>query len=369
MKKTGLLIALTALIFTSCQTDSKYPDLENGIYAEFVTNKGTFVAKLHHEETPITVASFVDLAEGKNALADEAYKGKPYFNGLIFHRVIKNFVIQGGDPTGSGTGDPGYRFPDEIVDDLKHDKKGILSMANAGPGTNGSQFFVTLAETPHLNGRHTVFGEVVLGMDIVDSIGIVPTTPGDKPQEDVVMKEVNIIRKGNVKLNSFEKEMEQIEKDRKAKEDRVEKVKNETVAEFAGYETQAEELPSGLKVYFNERGNGPQPGEGEIVHLYYEGYLEDGTLFDSNVLKIAEKYEADDEQRKAMGGYAPMMVQFSTSAGLIAGFREGMLKMKVGDKATFFIPSHLGYGEYGAGNIIPPDANLIFRVEMVEPQE
>lgn len=204
MKKTSLVIVLILMVFLPVH--AQYSGLEKGLYAEFVTNKGTFVAKLYYEETPMTVANFVDLAQGKNKLAEKQYHKKPYFNGIIFHRVINNFMIQGGDPTGTGRGGPGYRFPDEIVDDLKHSKKGILSMANAGPETNGSQFFITLRATPHLDGKHTVFGEIVLGMDIVESIGSTPTNPGDRPKEDVVIQELNIIKKGKVKLKSFEKE-------------------------------------------------------------------------------------------------------------------------------------------------------------------
>src|SRR5690554_1520547 len=369
MKKITILLAFIALTFTACQSE-KYPELEDGVYAEFVTNHGTFVAKLHHDKTPITVSSFVDLAEGKNHLVDSAYKNKPFFNGLTFHRIIKNFVIQGGDPDGTGMGGPGYRFPDEFDPELSHHKKGILSMANAGPGTNGSQFFVTLKETPHLNGRHTVFGEVVLGMEIVDKIGALPTKPDDSPESKVVMNEVNIIKKGNVKLNTFEKEMEAIESERKAKMERVANVKEATLAEFKEYEAKAEELPSGLRIYYNKKGDGPKPKEGDVVFINYEGYLEDGTLFDTSVLEIAEKYEAADEQKINMGRYNPMPTQFSVDAGLIPGFREGMLKMQTGDVVTLFIPSHLTYGEQGAGgDLIPPNSNLIFRVEMVNPEE
>ena len=160
MKKLSFLIIILSLSFGACQ--NKYPDLDDGVYAEFITNKGTFVAKLYNEATPLTVASFVELAEGKNEMVDSLYKGKKYFNGLIFHRVIKDFMIQGGDPLGTGSGNPGFKFPDEIVDTLKHTGKGILSMANSGQNTNGSQFFITQKETPWLDGKHTVFGEIVI---------------------------------------------------------------------------------------------------------------------------------------------------------------------------------------------------------------
>src|SRR6056300_424959 len=150
MKHLVLYASVLLLTLTSCKT--KYPDLEPGLYAEFETNKGTFVAKFYHEATPLTVANFVALSKGTHPRVDSMYQGKPYFNGLTFHRVIKDFMIQGGDPKGDGTGNPGYAFPDEIVDSLSHSGKGILSMANSGPATNGSQFFITLKETPWLNG-------------------------------------------------------------------------------------------------------------------------------------------------------------------------------------------------------------------------
>ena len=146
MKKIAFLLVIVTLTLVSC--GSKYPDLGDGVYAEFVTNKGTFVAKLYNEATPLTVSNFVSLAEGTNGMIDSTYKGKKFYNGLTFHRVIKDFMIQGGDPSGDGSGNPGYRFPDEIVDTLNFEKKGLLAMANSGPETNGSQFFITLKETP-----------------------------------------------------------------------------------------------------------------------------------------------------------------------------------------------------------------------------
>src|SRR5690606_19771063 len=154
--------------FASCQ--EKYPDLkEDGVYAEFITNKGTFVAKLKNESAPLTVSNFVSLAEGTNSMVDSAFAGKRFYDGLTFHRVIADFMIQGGDPKGDGTGNPGYAFPDEITDTIRFNKQGLLAMANSGPGTNGSQFFVTLKETPWLDGRHTIFGEIVIGQEVVDS--------------------------------------------------------------------------------------------------------------------------------------------------------------------------------------------------------
>jgi peptidyl-prolyl cis-trans isomerase A (cyclophilin A) len=171
--------------------------LSPGTYARFSTTEGEFVAKLFDQEAPDTVRNFVGLAEGTREWIDPRTREKRtsnFYDGLIFHRVIDGFMIQGGCPLGSGTGGPGYRFADEFHPALRHGRAGILSMANAGPNTNGSQFFVTLAPTPHLDNRHSVFGEVVEGMDVVRRIGKVPTGRQDRPVTDVVMKTVTIER-------------------------------------------------------------------------------------------------------------------------------------------------------------------------------
>src|SRR5690606_33913123 len=158
-----------------------YADLEDGLYAEFNTNKGTFVAELYFEQTPLTVANFVSLAEGTNTMLDSTHKGKKFYDGIIFHRIIKDFMIQGGDPEGTGTGGPGYEFDAEFVDSLNFSSKGVLAIANSGPAANGSQFCITLKETPHLNQRHTIFGKIAEGQEIVDSIGVIKTDVTDKP--------------------------------------------------------------------------------------------------------------------------------------------------------------------------------------------
>jgi cyclophilin family peptidyl-prolyl cis-trans isomerase len=365
MKKI-LLLSLLALTVSMTSCKSKYPNLENGLYAEFVTNKGTFVAKFYFEATPLTVANFVELAEGKHEMVDSAYTGKPYFNGLTFHRVIKDFMIQGGDPSGDGSGNPGYRFPDEIVDTLKHTKKGLLSMANAGVATNGSQFFITLKETPWLDGKHTVFGEIVVGQEIVDSIGMVETTkPGDKPVIAVVIQEVNIINKG-VTVPSFTSEMEKIEAAKKEREDRLYRVAAATARGLNDLKELADELPSGLKMFWRNKGDGVKPEEGSKIHMNYSGFLDDGTLFDTNVVEIAEKYDAVDPQKLERGLYVPTVSDYSKEARLIPGFREGLLQMSVGDKTILYIPAHLAFGEQGIPNVIPPNSDLVFELELVD---
>lgn len=168
------------------------------LHAHFTTSEGSFAIRLFEQETPLTVANFVGLAEGTREFTDPR-TGKratrPFYNGLVFHRVIDGFMVQGGDPLGTGTGGPGYTFKDEFHPKLRHDKPGVLSMANAGPSTNGSQFFITLAATPWLDNRHSVFGEVVEGMDVVRRIGNTPTSkPGDRPIKPITVESIEIRR-------------------------------------------------------------------------------------------------------------------------------------------------------------------------------
>ncbi|TYP72870.1 peptidylprolyl isomerase [Aquimarina intermedia] len=372
MKKLNLLfLAVLTLIISSCE--EKYPDLKDGMYAEIITNKGTAVAELFYKETPMTVANFVSLAEGNNTKVDSAYQGKKFYNGIIFHRVIKDFMIQTGDPLGTGSGDPGYKFPDEIVDSLTHDNKGILSMANSGPNTNGSQFFITLKATPWLDGKHTVFGEIVEGQEVVDSIGTVTTKIADKPETDVKMLEVNIIRKGK-DAKSFDSEavfsdrIKQIEEETAEKE-RIQKEKSEKIAaRYSELKTKAEKLESGLEIVFINKGEGKQPKIGDVVLVNYEGYFADGTAFDTNIADKAKELGVFNERRAAdPRGYAPMPVPYSPDAQMIAGFKEGIQQMKVGDKAVLFLPAHLAYGERGQGPI-PPNTDLIFELEITDIQ-
>ena len=373
MKKISLLLLCSIfLTLTACKED--YPDLDNGLYAEIKTNHGTVVAELYFEQTPMTVASFVSLAEGNNPMVEEQYKDKKFYNGLIFHRVIKDFMIQGGDPTGTGSGDPGYKFPNEIVDSLRHNSSGILSMANSGPDTNGSQFFITLKETPWLDGMHTVFGKIVKGQEVVDKIGAVETGEGDRPVEDITIQEVNIIRKGsaaekfdapkvlNQKLKSFKEEAE-------AREKQMSERRQSNKQRFEELKPQAKTLDSGLQMVFLEEGNGEKPKTGSTVLVNYEGYLTDGELFDTNKEDVAKAADILNPRRQQMGGYVPYPMQYSPDAQMIPGFKEGIQQMKVGDKAVLYIPAHLGYGDRGMPPVIPPNSDLIFQVELVKIQE
>ena len=341
MRKVVFGLIASILIFTGCKT-GKYADLGDGIFADIQTTKGEIVVKLYQDATPVTVANFVSLAEGNSEFVEEKFKGKPYYDGLIFHRVIKDFMLQGGCPDGTGRGNPGYKFKDEFVDTLKHSKKGLLSMANSGPTTNGSQFFITHKPTPWLDGKHTVFGEVIKGMEVVDSIANVKTVPQDKPEVDVG--------------DYFTEEEKAI--------DQLNKMNEDLVFEFQSQIEKAETTESGLKILKIKEGNGEQPKTGQYVLVSYSGWLmADGKLFDSNDYEVVEKFKKVNAGMRDQGGYQPMSMLYSPEAQLFPGFREGLLTMKVGDKLRLFLPSYLGTGERDYGPI-PGGSTLVFDVEI-----
>lgn len=306
--------------------------MNKGIYAKFVTPKGDILVNLEYEKTPGTVGNFVALAEG-NLENDAKEQGTPYYNGLKFHRVIPDFMIQGGCPLGTGTGSPGYNFDDEFHPDLKHTGPGVLSMANAGPGTNGSQFFITHVATPWLDGKHTVFGNVIEGQDVVDSVA-----QGDEMS-------VEILRVGETaeKWNAVEA-FRTFEGSRAKREEEEKKKQQELMDQIAaGFD----ETESGLRYKIIQNGDGKQATKGAMVSVHYKGQLIDGTVFDSSY------------KRK-------QPIDFAVGVGqVIPGWDEGILLLKVGDKARFVIPSNLGYGARGAGGVIPPNATLIFDVELM----
>ncbi|MFC0605428.1 peptidylprolyl isomerase [Winogradskyella pulchriflava] len=383
-KALTTIIVLLVLVNISCQ--ERYPELKDGLYAEFVTTKGTMIAELYYDKVPVTVANFVALAEGNHPLVKDEYKGKRYYDSLTFHRVVNNFMIQGGDPSADGTGDPGYKFPDEFHPDLKHDKPGVLSMANPGRDANGSQFFIMEKEWPSLDNRHAVFGQVIEGMDVHDSISNVkvidPARRNHKPVEDVVITSINIIRKGAAakKFDApkvFEEEMPKI-KERKAKLAEEAKKKAEELAKAAKAEflKKNEELkgrriesPTGMAMIFTHEGDGVKPTSAQRVNIDCAGYFEDGTLFWTTWKEVAEKNGKYDERQESQGGYAPFSMPYNETASLVAGFREAMLNMKIGDKARVFIPYYLGYGEAGRPPVIPGKTNLIFDIELTSIKE
>ena len=367
----NLIALLSAMfVFFSCNSQKKaYKDLGDGLFADIETTKGHIVVKLNYKEVPTTVANFVTLAEGKNNFVKVEYKGKPFYNGTIFHRVIDGFMIQGGDPTGTGMGDPGYRFEDEFVPSLKHSKKGILSMANSGPNTNGSQFFITQVPTPHLDGRHTVFGETVKGEEVIDAIAKAPRNGQDRPNEDIKIKNITIVANGKdaekfdaVKV--FDSYFKSVAEREKEKEERVKRASAKFLEEIKVQEPQAKVLPSGVKIFTINNGEGKQPKQTEFAMVNYAGYLRNGALFDSNIKEVEESYGKYQAMREQQNGYQPIPFPYTPSAQLIPGFKEALLTMKVGDKIRVFIPATLGYGETGAGDVIPPNSDLIFDIEI-----
>jgi len=370
MKKTILLFFAIAL-FTSC--NSEHSNLGDGIYAEIKTNKGTILVELEYKKAPITVANFVSLAEGKNTMVNEKYKGKPYYDGLTFHRVLPDFMIQGGDPDGNGMGGPGYRFKDEIDPSLKHDKGGVMSMANGGKATNGSQFFITHVPTPWLDGIHTIFGHVIEnGMEVVNKIA-----QGDK------IEKVTIIYKGEdakkfdaakIFKDNFANE-DELQAQQKAEHDKLRAQYAEVIKEKAAYFTAAKngalKTQSGLQYKITQKGTGKKPVAGTEIYINYGGFFENGDLFDSNIESVATAFGQLNAQRAAAKAYAPIPFVAGTKEGMIPGFIEGIEQLSIGDKAVIFIPSYLAYGERGAGDAIPPNTNIIFEIELLDkmPQQ
>ncbi|MCD0478204.1 peptidylprolyl isomerase [Chryseobacterium sp. LC2016-29] len=325
-----------------------YEGLKDGLYANIQTTKGNLIVKFEDKKSPVTVANFVGLAEGKIDNKSKA-KGVPFYDGTIFHRVIKDFMIQGGDPQGTGMGDPGYKFEDE-KNDLKHTGKGILSMANSGPNTNGSQFFITEVATPWLDGRHTIFGEVVKGTETIDAIAAVEKGAQDKPKTDIVLEKVSIFSKGDEykgydAAKTFNEGKGKIAANNKAMAEKAEAEAKKALEDLkAGMQV----TESGLYYKITKKTEGKAAKAGDNVQVHYAGKLTNGTEFDSS-FKRNEPLE------------------FPVGTGrVIKGWDEGILLLKEGETATLLIPPAMGYGERGAGGVIPPNAWLIFDVELVK---
>lgn len=367
MFKKNLLIAMAAFSLSSCTPIYKkmnveketYEGLKDGLYANFQTSKGNMIVKFEDQKSPVTVANFVGLAEGKIENKSKT-KGVPFYDGTIFHRVIKDFMIQGGDPQGTGMGDPGYKFEDE-KNDLQHTGKGILSMANSGPNTNGSQFFITEVATPWLDGKHTIFGKVVKGEEVIDAIANVEKGPQDKPRTDVVLEKVSVFSKGDQYKNYdaaqvFTEGKSKIAENNKAAMAKIEAEKKRKEEEFAANQLQmVEDMKAGMQVtasglYYKitKTTDGVAPKAGDEVAVHYAGRLVDGSEFDSSFKRNEP-------------------ITFSVGIGqVIKGWDEGILLLKEGETGTFLIPSDLGYGARGAGGVIPPNAWLVFDVELVK---
>ena len=306
----------------------------DGIYANIITKKGNIKIKLEYIKAPITVANFVNLVEGK-IKSNKKYNGTPFYDGLIFHRVINDFMIQGGCPEGKGTGGPGFKFDDEFHEDLKHDKPGTLSMANSGPNTNGSQFFITHNATNWLDGKHSVFGYVVSGQEIVGQI-----QNNDKIQSISIEK----IGKLAIKWDSV-KVFDDYFKNKEIEKDKIKKLELDKIISIT---KGMKKTKSGLFHLIENKGNNDFPSIGSTVSVHYTGKLVDGTIFDSS-------YQRNNPISFVLG-----------KGQVIEGWDEGLLKMAKGGSGKFVIPSNLAYGENGAGGIIPPNSTLIFDLELID---
>ena len=334
MNKNFILL-ISILTLNSCNMNN-YSDLSDGLYADLETSKGNIILELYYEQVPTTVSNFVALAEGNHPVVDNQHEGKRYYDGLKFHRVIENFMIQGGDPTGTGSGGPGYQFDDEFNEELKHDGPGVLSMANAGPGTNGSQFFITHVETPWLDGKHSIFGKVNSGQDEVDKI-----------EQDDIIKTVKVIRIGEAakSFNAPENFENYISEKSEADILRAEAEKESLEKLSEGMQ----ETESGIKYKISKEGTGPNAKKDDLLSVHYSLQLVDGSEIDSSFTRGAP-------------------IEFTCGVGqVIKGWDEAMQLLNKGSKARLIIPSELGYGAVGAGNgVIPPNATLIFDVELVD---
>ena len=330
---TGML--LISIIMSACAADKS--KLSDGLYALIDTNRGEILISLEYEKTPMTVINFTGLAEGK---METSVKDGPFYDGLKFHRVIDNFMVQGGDPQGTGSGGPGYKFADEIDDSLVFDGPGKLAMANAGPGTNGSQFFITHVETPWLQGKHTIFGTVIEGQDVVDSI----------KQNDSI-KTVEIIRVG-AKAEAFENDQDAFDAyqadQAAAAQKKMEESQKAVLEEIKVKWPDAQVSDSGIRYIIEKEGSGDKPSVGTKVTAHYTGMFMDGRKFDSSV---------DRGQ--------PFDLQVGVGQ-VIRGWDETLLDMKKGEKRTIILPPELAYGSSGAGGVIPPNAWLVFEVELLD---
>lgn len=308
----------------------------NGLFATISTSKGEIKIELEFEKTPGTVGNFVGLSLG---LISNSIKplGEAYYNGLKFHRVINDFMIQAGCPLGTGTGDPGYKFDDEFHNELKHDRPGVISMANAGPSTNGSQFFITHLETPWLDNKHTVFGNVIDGMDVVNSIS---------QNDEIISVKINAV---GDKAKAFDA-AKAFEDFNKSKADRIKKEKENELKILKDLSKGFSKTSSGLLYKFEKENNSHKPSNGNKVKVHYKGMLLDGTVFDSSFKRNQP-------------------IEFTLGVGqVIKGWDEGISLLGIGDKASFIIPSHLAYGSSGAGGVIPPNATLVFEVELISAE-
>ncbi|MCL2185774.1 MAG: peptidylprolyl isomerase [Treponema sp.] len=336
----GVLFILSAVETADAQS------LGDGLFARITTNRGEIIVRLEYQKTPLTVCNFIALAEGNMA----NHRGRRYYDGLTFHRVISvangdrsDFMIQGGCPQGNGMGGPGYRFPDEFDPTLRHNRPGVLSMANAGAGTNGSQFFITIVPTPHLDNKHTVFGYVIQGQNIVNT-----TRQGD------IIQSITIIRNGTA-ANAFKADQENFDRllgqAGSAGERRLQEQRQANIAKINADYPNTQQTASGIRYIIQKEGTGGKPARGRTVSVHYTGRLLDGTVFDNSILRGRP-------------------IEFQAGQGrVIQGWDEMVLDMRMGEKRLVIIPPELAYGDRGAGDrgaeVIPPNSFLIFEMELI----
>ena len=332
MIKKSIIFITSILILNSCNMND-YSELNEGIYASLETSKGDILLELFFKQTPLTVSNFVALSEGNHPAADEQFSGKPYYDGLKFHRVIDNFMIQGGDPTGTGSGGPGFQFDDEFSEELKHTGPGILSMANAGPGTNGSQFFITHVETPWLDGKHSVFGKVNSGQDVVDNIA-----------QDDIIKSVKIIRIGK---DAEEFDANKIFEDYITNKSQADILRAEEEAKLLDDLTSGMiETESGLKYKVSKKGSGPNAKIDDVLSVHYSLKLIDGSEIDSSFTRGEP-------------------IEFTCGVGqVIKGWDDGLIGMKEGEVRRLNIGYEFAYGEEGIPGVIPEKSTLIFEIKL-----
>lgn len=362
-------MAVTLVAFTACNkgvtVNGEKVELTDGIYAKFETTKGDILVELDVAKAPMTAGNFIALAEGTMPTVSEEMKGKPFYDGLKFHRVIPEFMIQGGDPQGTGQGGPGYEFPNEVSEDLTHNK-GVISMANSGPNTNGSQFFITVGEPHFLDGGYSVFGKVLEGQSVADSISTLGDPQSGAPSEDVIMTKVTIIRVGSEykdwdAVAAFEAGKSDFdEAQRLAKEEAAARAQQEEAIILEQF-ADAQKSSTGLLYIIETVGAGKKPNDGDTVSVNYAGFFADGRPFDTNIQSVAEQYEIFDPSRP----YEPMPAIYGPSPNMIPGFSEGMSLLNYGGKAKVIVPPYLAFGERGNGPI-PPNSWLIFDLELVK---
>ncbi len=339
--RRGVLFPALALIFaimsTSCNENEL--ELEDGLYAEFTTTRGVVIVELFPDKAPLTVMNFVGLAEGD---LDFANKKGPFYDGLTFHRVIEDFMIQGGDPEGSGRGGPGYRFPDETYNGLTFDGPGVLAMANAGPNTNGSQFFITHVATPHLNSKHTIFGQVVQGQDVVNAI-----RQGDS------IKKLKILRIGSeaASYKANEEMFREIETSIPERQKAAaEEARKETLNIIANrWPNAVLDEETGIYSVIKTEGTGSTPAAGSKLTVHYSGTLMNGMEFDSS-RKRNEPIQFNVGRRQ-----------------VISGWDLALAQMKKGERRIIILPPELAYGSQGIPQAgIPSNAWLVFDVELLD---